>query len=67
MDDTEVKTRVVIEYDDLKTKHTQLAAFTASVLYDKLGDVQKALLAIQLKTMESYMSILGQRLKYWGR
>ena len=54
--------RVVTELDELNEKREKLAAFFNTETYNGLPAVERTLLMAQSTIMQSYASILGQRI-----
>lgn len=55
-------TRVKDERAELRVKHSNLALFFGTEVYQKLPQQAKGLLRLQYSVMESYLTILGIRI-----
>lgn len=54
--------RLIAERDELRDKYEKLDAFLFTEQFNKLDDVQSALLQIQHSSMKTYLQCLNERL-----
>ena len=59
---SDFKTRLQAEQSELQEKLTKLNSFIGTENFDKIDDVQKALLKTQAQAMVTYLTCLDQRL-----
>ncbi len=60
------KKRLELESKELKVKINKLGSFLYSEAIDSIDDEEKRLMNMQLNKMESYLSLLNQRIdKAW--
>lgn len=62
---SEVKERVIKEYEELEIKHNKLSKFMQSDAFTKIPTLQQVLLVNQSEAMLLYLNILYQRIKLW--
>lgn len=59
---SDFKTRLQAEQSELQEKLEKLYSFIATENFEKIEDVQQALLKTQSQAMETYLTCLDQRL-----
>lgn len=57
------KTRLLTERDELKEKHEKLSAFLDSDKSKVVGDRQLALMRVQYRAMDTYLTCLNYRIE----
>lgn len=57
--------RLIIEKHELELKHDKLIAIVNSSTWNTFESIEKSLLSIQLRAMQTYLECLEQRLKLY--
>lgn len=57
--------RLIIEKHELELKHDKLIAIVNSSKLNTFESIEKSLLSIQLRAMQTYLECLEQRLKLY--
>ena len=60
---SDFKTRLIEEKEQLEEKLNKLDAFIVSENFNKVDDVQKALLQVQATSMNTYLQCLKERIE----
>ena len=63
----DARKRVEAELGDVSARIKALGAFLYSQSFNALSDVQRSLLIVQKDAMETYRSVLLQRLTQWDK
>ena len=57
--------RLIIEKHELELKHDKLIAIVNSSTWNNFESIEKSLVSIQLRAMQTYLECLEQRLKLY--